>query len=151
MRTPRRRLLVEPRFQVPFLARMAGLVGLSTIMTAALVVALLAGSDPGGDYFLVRPEEGSHPLLLSRTQIALPAVALSLAVNLALCLVFALYYSQRLAGPLHRLKEDMLRLARGEKLPLHFQLRESDEWQDVAHAFDTLLRALARPRPDPPS
>ena len=146
MSNKRRTVLVEPRFQIPFVVRLAGWVSLSTLLTAALVLLFLAASDRSatGDFFYVTPEDGSHPVLLSRSRIVLPAVGLSLTVNLALAVVFALYYSQRLAGPLHRLKEDMLRLARGEKLPLDFSLRESDEWQDVAHAFDALLKSLGR-------
>jgi nitrogen fixation/metabolism regulation signal transduction histidine kinase len=87
-------------------------------------------------------------VILNRTEIILPALAISLIINLGLSLSFALVYSQRLAGPVYRLTQDMLKLARGEPMKLHFQLRQTDELQEVAHAFDTLLKSLARKEAD---
>ena len=68
-----------------------------------------------GDFFYVAPMSGTHPIWLSLWQIVLPALAVCLPVNMTLTLLFSLYYSQKLAGPLHRLKQDMLKAARGEK------------------------------------
>ncbi len=85
----------------------------------------------------------THPELLSRTQIVLPALGLSLAVNLVLSLVFSLVYSQRLAGPIHRFKTDIEKLEKGEPLKAAFHLRDADEFKDLAHSFDLLLKRLA--------
>lgn len=141
----RSRLLIEPRFQIQFMLRLAGWVTLATLVTAAVACAalLIVQRKMSGDFFYVTPVDGSHPALLSLSQIIVPALAVALPVNLALTLVFALYYSNKLAGPVHRLHTDMLKLARGEKIKLHFALRDSDEMQEVAHAFDTLLKSLA--------
>lgn len=140
----RRQLLVEPRFQVQFTLRMAGWVTLATCITAAITLAFLAAADRrmAGDFFFIMQEAGTHPVLLNRTEIILPALAVSLAVNLVLSAAFALLYSQRLAGPVYRLSQDMLKLSRGEHPKLPYQLRESDELQEVAHAFDALLKSL---------
>lgn len=145
----RGKLLIEPRFQAAFLLRLAGWITLATVIAALVAAgaALVVQSQLAGALFYVEPEAGAHPIWLSVWHIVLPALAVALPVNLALTLVFALYYSQRLAGPVHRLSQDMLKLARGEKLGLHFQLRESDELQEVAHAFDALLQSLAEKRP----
>jgi len=141
----RKRLLIEPRFQIQMMLRLAGWSALATLITAACLVLFLLVADQRspGDFFFVRPEAGSHPTLFKRTDIILPAVAVSLAVNLALSLAFALFYSQRLAGPLHRISQDMLRIARGEPVKPIFHLRGSDEMQEVAHAFEALLKVLA--------
>ena len=141
----RKRLLIEPKFQIQMMLRLAGWSTLATLITAGCLVLFLLVADQRspGDFFFVRPEVGSHPTIFKRVDIVLPAVAVSLVVNLTLSLVFALFYSARLAGPLFRLSQDMLRIARGEPVKPIFHLRGSDELQEVAHAFEALLKFLA--------
>ncbi|MEK7744889.1 MAG: HAMP domain-containing protein [Elusimicrobiota bacterium] len=141
----RRKLLIEPRFQVQLMLRMAAWAVLATLITGGCILFFLAMADQkaAGDFFFVVPEAGTHPVMFNRVQIVLPALAISLAVNLVLGVFFTLLYSQRLAGPLHRLTQDMLKVARGEPVKLGFHLRDSDELQEVAHAFDSLLKSLA--------
>lgn len=148
----RKTLLIEPRFQVHLMLRLAGWVTLATALTGGVMFAFLAVADrrAAGDFFFVVREAGYHPVLLHRSDILLPALAVSLAVNLVLCLAFTLFYTQRLAGPLHRLRQEMLRLARGEKPSLPFRLRDADELQELANAFDTLLHSMERKRPSSP-
>ncbi|MFA6092410.1 MAG: hypothetical protein WCU88_07510 [Elusimicrobiota bacterium] len=141
----RRLLLVEPRFQLQMMLRMAGWAVLATLVTAACLELFLLAAEQRwpGDFLFVRPEAGMHPMMFKRSEIALPAVAVALAVNLLLSLVATLLYSLRLAGPLHRLSQDMLRIARGEPVRRDFQLRESDELQEVGRSYDALLKTLA--------
>lgn len=141
----RGRLLIEPHFQQRFMARLAGWSTVSTLVTAGVIYALLAQADQksSGQFFYVVQEAGAHADPLSRTQIVLPALAVSLVVNLGLTLLFALLYSQRLAGPVYRFKADMEKLVRGEPLKPVFHLRGGDEFQNVAHAFEALLKKLA--------
>ena len=148
MKNRRSRLLIEPRFQLQFILRLTGWVTLSTILTAVIAVLIVFATNErlAGDFFYVAPKSGTHPIWLSLWQLTLPALAVCLPVNLTLTLLFSLYYSQKLAGPLHRLEQDMLKAARGEKTQLHFQLRESDEFQEVAHAFDALLKRISEHR-----
>ncbi len=145
MKNRRRRLLIEPRFQIAFILRMTGWVTLATVLTAAIAAAFLAAAENrmAGDFFYVVPEAGAHPTFLTLSKIVLPALAVALPVNLLLTLAFALVYSARLAGPVHRLEQDMLRVARGEKTQMNFQLRDSDELQEVAHAFDAMLKSIS--------
>ncbi|TPW20042.1 MAG: hypothetical protein FD126_2080 [Elusimicrobia bacterium] len=141
----RGKLFIEPVFQKRFLARMAGWTAVSTLVTGGILYVLLAQSDQrsAGEFFYVVQEAGTHPELLSRSQIVLPALGLSLAVNLLLTLVFSLVYSQRLAGPIHRFKTDIEKLEKGEPLKAAFHLRDADEFKDLAHSFDGLLKRLA--------
>ncbi|MBI3300082.1 MAG: hypothetical protein HYZ75_18095 [Elusimicrobia bacterium] len=141
----RGRFFIEPNFQRRFMARLAGWTAVSTLITGTVVYALLLQADArsAGEFFYVVQEAGSHPEMLSHTAIVLPALALSLALNLALSLVFALVYSQRLAGPIHRFKTDIERLEKGEPVKPVFHLRGKDEFQDLGHAFDALLKRLA--------
>jgi len=141
----RKRLLIEPKFQIQMMLRLAGWSTLATLITAGCLVMFLTVADQRspGDFFFVRPEAGSHPMISKRVDIVLPAVAVSLGVNLVLSLVFALFYSARLAGPIYRLSQDMLRVARGEPIRPTFHLRGGDEMQEVAHAFEALLKFLS--------
>jgi len=145
MKNRRKKLLIEPRFQIQFMLQLAGWVSLSTILTAAAACVALLYIDRrmAGDFFYITRAAGSHPTWLSLTQIILPALAVSLPLNLILTLAFGLHYSNKLAGPLHRVSQGMLKVARGEKVQPRFSLRESDEMQEVAHAFDTLLTTLS--------
>jgi methyl-accepting chemotaxis protein len=137
--------MIEPRFQMQFMLQIAGWVTLATLITAVVACGVLAvmESRMSGDFFYITRTAGAHPRWFSLSQLILPALVISLPINLLLTLVFALYYSNRLAGPLHRLTQDILRLARGEKARLDFALRDSDEMQEVAHAFDALLKTLS--------
>jgi len=145
MKSRRSTLLVEPNFQSRVMLRLTGWVALSTLLTCAVMYGFLSVADQrsAGEFFYVIQEAGTHPELLSRTEIVLPALVVSLLANLALTLAFALYYSQKLAGPVHRLIRDMGRVTRGEKMNPTFQLRNSDEFQDVGRGFDALLKMLA--------
>ncbi|MFA5138553.1 MAG: HAMP domain-containing protein [Elusimicrobiota bacterium] len=144
MMNRRRKLMIEPRFQMQFMLQIAGWVTLATLITAVVACGVLAvmESRMAGDFFYITRAAGAHPRWFSLSQLILPALVISLPINLLLTLVFALYYSNRLAGPLHRLTQDILRLARGEKTRLDFALRDADEMQEVAHAFDALLKTL---------
>jgi methyl-accepting chemotaxis protein len=149
----RRKLLVEPRFQIQMILRLAGWSALATLITAACIVAflLVAEQRSPGDFFFVSPEAGSHPVIFRRSDLIIPAVGVALGANLALSLLFALLYSQRLAGPIHRLSQEMLRVARGEPVKPSFHLRSTDELHELAHAFDTLLKTLSeKERPPGP-
>lgn len=145
IKSRRKTLLIEPHFQTRFMIRLTGTVIIATLLTAAVVYGFLAVADQNsaGEFFYVIQEPGTHPELLSRTQIILPALLLSLIGNLVLTLGFGLYYSQKLAGPVHRLILDMRRLVAGEPMKPHFQLRSADEFQEVGRAFDSLLKLLA--------
>jgi methyl-accepting chemotaxis protein len=145
MKNRRSKFLIEPRFQLAFILRMAGWVTLATAITGLVAAIFIATAEQrlAGDIFYVIPETGSHPVWLSLWKLMLPALAIALPINLLLTLIFSLMYSARLAGPIFRLEQDMLKIARGDKVSLNFTLRDSDEMQDVAHAFDALLKSLS--------
>ena len=144
-RNRRGKLFIEPGFQNRFLARMAGWTIVSTLVTGGILYVLVAQADrqATGEFFYVVQEAGTHPDIVSRAQIVLPALGLSLVVNLVLSLIFSLVYSQRLAGPIHRFKTDIEKLEKGEPLKAAFHLRDADEFKDMAHSFDLLLKRLA--------
>lgn len=118
MKNRRSRLLIEPHFQTRLILRLGAWVLLSTLITAAVTLIFL------------------------RTRIILPPLLISLAINLALTFIFTLLYSQRLAGPIHRLITEMVKIERGDTVKPLFNLRGSDELQDIAVAFDGMLKRL---------
>ncbi len=144
MKNRRAQLLIEPHFQTRLILRLGGWVLLSTIVTALVTFAALTWADAktAGDFFYIVQETGTHPEIFTRTEIILPSLLISLAINLTLTFVFALFYSQRLAGPIHRLITEMVKIERGDLVRTSFTLRDSDELQDIATAFDALLKRL---------
>jgi len=144
MKNRRSRLLIEPHFQTRLCLGLGGWVLLSTLITALVTYAVLSWADSktAGDFFYIVQETGTHPEIFTRTEIILPALLVSLAINLSLTFLFALLYSQRLAGPIHRLITEMVKIERGDKVKTSFHLRDTDELQDIGMAFDALLKRL---------
>ncbi|PCI38279.1 MAG: hypothetical protein COB53_04995 [Elusimicrobia bacterium] len=144
MKNRRTKLLIEPHFQTRLILRLGAWVLLSTVMTAFVTFGALTWADlkTAGDFFYVVQEAGTHPEIFTRTEIILPSLLISLAINISLTFIFALFYSQRLAGPIHRLITEMVKIERGDKVKPSFHLRDSDELQDVAFAFDAMLKRL---------
>jgi len=144
MKNRRSQLLIEPHFQTRLILRLGGWVLLSTLVTALVTFGALtwADSKTAGDFFYVVQETGTHPEIFTRTEIILPSLLISLAINLTLTFIFSLLYSQRLAGPIHRLITEMVKIERGDKIKTSFHLRDSDELQDIATAFDAMLKRL---------
>ncbi len=144
MKNRRGRLFIEPHFQTRLILRLGGWVLFSTAVTALVTFGALTWADmkTAGDFFYVIQETGTHPEIFTRTEIILPSLFISLTINLTLTFIFALMYSQRLAGPIHRLITEMIKIERGEKVKTSFHLRDSDELQDVATAFEAMLKRL---------
>lgn len=139
----RRRVIVEPHFQLRFTARFAAWVAFATCVTGLMAWAVIAyvDSTASADLFLVSPEGGPQPSALGRTELILPTVLAALALNLTLSVLAALFYSRRLAGPVHKLRLALQKLTRGEPVDTPFRLRREDEFHPLASDFEAWLRS----------
>lgn len=142
----RRRIIIEPGFQFRFITRLAAWVAFATLVTGLVTWIALSYQDGliVGDYFYILPEGGAPPKIMSHSAIILPTVLLSLIVNLTLSILFALFYSRRLAGPVHKLRLAIERLTKGEKVQTPFRLRKQDEFHDLATTFNDFLQKQYR-------
>ena len=71
--------MIEPHFQIRLIARLAAWVAFATVITGVVTWGVLNYEDrtQPGSYFYVQPEGGSAPVILKRSGLILPAVALS--------------------------------------------------------------------------
>lgn len=72
-----------------------------------------------------------------------PVVALSL-LQIILIIVFGLFFSHRIAGPVHRIKKELKEIAEG-KLPIthEIKLRKNDFLLDIAREINNTLKSIS--------
>lgn len=72
-----------------------------------------------------------------------PILALSL-LQIILIIVFGLFFSHRIAGPVHRIKKELREIAEG-KLPVNHEirLRKNDFLLDIAREINNTLKSIA--------
>jgi HAMP domain-containing protein len=131
----RRKFLIDPQFQLTFMAYMAGL--------SALAIAIFYASNV---YFFWRFREMGSAVGLSpdhiffqflRDQQTTMTVIFAVTATLAIgtLLVCGLLISHRVAGPLLRLRNQMHLIAEGKaSAPVKF--RDNDFFQELAEAFN---------------
>jgi hypothetical protein len=141
----RSRLLVDPPFQLSFLKYTGGL--------ALAVVGLSYGAHRYFFYkFATRGREIGLPadhifyqFLAEQSRIMdwiFVATALATAV---LILTYGLYLSNRIAGPIHRLRNHLAARLRGET-PQPLAFRDSDYFQDLADPLNSCLQNPSHPK-----
>lgn len=125
----RKRLFVDPKLQGAFLVHTA-VYWLIWIVTASAVLGCwLAVSDPSS--------AGRHPIDLFFAQFG-PAAVVSAAM-LPIVLFDLLRLSNKVAGPMYRLRNEMHKLAVGQQVrPIQF--RTGDFGGDLAAEFNAVLR-----------
>jgi hypothetical protein len=140
-RSHRRRLFIEPHFQVRFVTRLAAWVTLATVVTGVVTGFVLNYQDrlASGDLMMISPEGGPAPQVLTRLGLIVPSVLVALAVNLTLIVLFSVFYSRRLAGPVLKMRLALQKLTRGERVHPPFKLRKHDEFHMLAADFEQWL------------
>lgn len=136
---PKRRILfIEKAFQFRFIAKMTALVVAGTAMTGGLLY-LLADQEFGRAFY------SAHYQARSSWELLLPAVLVSsfasMGVVAALAVVFTLYDSHRIGGPLYRFRMNLKAVGEGD-LTLVTRLREGDELQPLTEAMNDMTRGL---------
>jgi hypothetical protein len=131
----RRQLLVEPKFQFALAVRVVSYWCFWMLSLALLLFCWRVATGP-------RLPAVAHIRMLF-LQLGPPCVASFILVPILV--VDTLRLSNRLVGPLVRLRDGMRRLARGEQVkPIHF--RTGDFMEDLADEFNQLAEATERNR-----
>lgn len=117
-------LTVNRALQVRLITRVAALVMVSLLIMAALLYQY-AGQENTGPF---RPSPLTAPTFLDFLP---PVLAIAFVVSLLAGLVGSLFIPRGLAGPLHRMEEDLRRLAGGD-LTVRITLRDGDEGAALA-------------------
>lgn len=122
----RTKMLIEPTVQTAVAMRLILLWVLTLTFTAGVSVIMAYFSNPTGSFFThIGDPRHWMPSIIAFVAI-LPVAVLNL-----------IRFSHRFAGPVHRLRNEMQRLAAGKEVQ-PIQLREHDYWQPLAADFNQL-------------
>lgn len=127
----RSRLFIDPQVQGRLLCRVV-----AYWIMGVTVIGALAGLQ-------VWVESHGAPLsvVLNRALLAFGPALIAAVVLLPLILFDALRFSNKFSGPMHRLRNEVRRLADGTSYaPIVF--REGDYWYDLAQEFNRLAERL---------
>lgn len=129
----RTRLFIDPQVQGRLLCR----VVLYWCM-AVVVMGTLAGVQVA-----IEGRQAPFAVVANRTLLAFGPALIAAMIMLPLVLFDALRFSNKFAGPMHRLRREVKRLADGDSYaPIDF--RKGDFWYDLAQEFNRLADRLER-------
>lgn len=129
----RLKLFVDPKVQAPLLRRVAFYWIVSLVLMSLLACIQIGMSSPSA----------SFGLKLSRVLMAFGPSLITAVLILPLVLVDCIRYSNRFAGPMHRLMKHAKQLAdTGQAEPITF--REGDFWYDLADQFNRIGERMKR-------
>lgn len=129
----RTRLFIDPQVQGRFLCRVVFYWCMAVAVMGTLAAVQVA----------FESRHAPMPIVINRTLLAFGPALIAAVVMLPLVLFDALRFSNRFAGPMHRLRREVKRLADGASYaPIDF--RKGDYWYDLAQEFNRLAEQLKR-------
>ena len=130
----RRTYIVRMDFQKDFIIKYCVLV-LIAIVALSLIVYFFCGTT------VTTVFKDSRLKILSTNDFILPYLfwssAIAVVCAVAVCWRMTMIISNRLAGPLYRLEQDLARVAQGD-LNLNIRVRQKDEFQSLARILNDL-------------
>ncbi len=127
----RRRLFIDPQVQAPLVKRLL----IYWMAMAAFITLPIAISQT-----IAQPSRFLFQHYLDTLSSHWP-ILVALSVMLPLVVHDTLKFSNRFAGPMYRLRRELNRFARGEKMP-PLKLRPGDFWQDHAAQIGDLMERV---------
>jgi nitrogen fixation/metabolism regulation signal transduction histidine kinase len=129
----RTRLFIDPQVQGRLLCR----VVLYWCMAVAIMGTLAAVQ------VAIESRHAPSSVVINRTLLAFGPSLIAAVLLLPVVLFDALRFSNKFAGPMHRLRREVKRLADGDSYtPIDF--RKGDFWYDLAQEFNRLADKLER-------
>jgi methyl-accepting chemotaxis protein len=92
---------------------------------------------------LFESRQAPLPIVLNRTLLAFGPALIAGIVVLPLILIDAMRFSNKFAGPIHRFRREMKRLADGESYDT-ITFRPGDFWSELATEFNRLAERLEK-------
>jgi sensor histidine kinase YesM len=135
----RTRLLINPKFQYSF---MRYFVGIAAATLGVFYTAKVLFFNHVHTYLRSLGFSDNHVLydFLTRQSHIMDALfAGAAAVEIAFLAWMALRISNRIAGPLYRLRKEMLRTAQGGALT-HLKFRDGDYFEELADAYNEQMK-----------
>jgi hypothetical protein len=143
MASQRRLTLVNPRFQSFFLAFMAGMNGLLLGLVYFAQSYFFAEFERMGVSLGLPADHAWFRFLNEQRTILMQILGVASGVSFVFTLGFGWIVSHRIAGPLHRLKVHMVRVALGSTRA-EVAFREGDFFPELARAYNLQLRRMKR-------
>jgi len=129
--------MVDPKLQIAVLCRVTlyWLVAVSILCLLAALQVVLTSSTVG------------YELLMNRVLVAFGPALIASIIALPLLLLDCVRFTNKFAGPMHRLRSEVEKLAdTGEASPINF--RKGDFWYDLAEQFNRLASRLQSEVPE---
>jgi len=136
----KRRYIVDEAFQYRLIGTLSA-IWLANSLFFTLVLYFLYEGHLTAFYDLV-PREGMSPLL-SLPALFVTSILFVSAFGMAVLTILALYMSNQIAGPLHRVKKCFARVAEGD-LSFELRFRHGDFLRDLPDDFNEMVASLRR-------
>lgn len=146
------RYFIDKPFQTKFIAKFVSIILLGMLITLAILWYYSQTRYEEGVYMkrqieIVKTADGKMDTKITKVETFnrlqlfwRPIVYVSL-LYIGLIIVFGLFYSHAMAGPLHRIQKDLERALAGEEVT-EIKLRKNDHFQNLAALLTKLLQKL---------
>jgi sensor histidine kinase YesM len=139
----RKKLLINPKFQYSFMRYIVGIAGGTLIVFYVAkmfffyrVRAYMQSLGFPADHVL-------YEFLTHQSHTMDVIFAVAAAVECAFLTWMGLKLSHRVAGPLHRLKQEMLRTAQGGEVT-RLKFRDGDYFEELADAYNEQMKEIGK-------
>jgi hypothetical protein len=113
---------------------------LAAAFPAELKIDVNAAPDQYVDFEFQRVYPG-----MKRYELVLPPVIINNLLLMIIIIVVGIFYSHRIAGPMYRLEQDIIRVLNGEK-NVQIKLRQKDKMKTLADQVNRLISELEKAR-----
>lgn len=137
-RPARRVLFIEKAFQIRFILKVIGVIVLGTALTGGFLYIF-------GNYQISRMYSSAHYNLQESWEVFRSAVIvasfLSMSLVAVLAVIFTIYDSHKIGGPLYRFRVNLEQIGSGD-LTLNTKLRDGDELRPFVEVMNQMTGSL---------
>lgn len=136
----RKTLIVDPVFQTPFITKFFSMVAAGSLVLGAIVYFFCTQT-------VTTIFKDSRLKIVTTSDFILPGLLIGIAAVIAIVgiatALMALYASHRIAGPVYRMRRDLVSFKEGGMGQV-FRVREKDEIKALAAELDEMARSIQK-------
>ncbi|MBU1078345.1 MAG: hypothetical protein KKH98_13695 [Spirochaetes bacterium] len=141
----RKQYLIERKFQIHFIADfLKVLVAFLLLVGAIFIIFYYFKYEHGNSVFneyLLEVKKGKQIRVISPFEIISPIIVISVMITVVFTIVYGLFYSHKIAGPIYRFKRSLDTMTQG-RLDFHVTLRKKDKFKEIAGFLNDLITTL---------
>ena len=126
--------LINKKYQIKFSLLICIIVFISSVIYPVTFVDLI-------DSFIATNPAAIDELSSTRNELIITLSILQFLIILIIFIV-SIFLTHRVAGPMHKLKQTLIKIRGGEALPERFNFRTGDYFHDVAEEVDAFFKYL---------